>query len=80
MHMSSNVFQILQEQVKHMNFGSLPRSIQVTLRDDLVSTVNPGDDVCITYVIDNSVTYSLHEYGAWINVQGKYFIKLKAAH
>ncbi|KAL1139279.1 hypothetical protein AAG570_006265 [Ranatra chinensis] len=37
----------LQEQVGKLDIGTMPRSVWVTLEDDLVDTCKPGDDVII---------------------------------
>lgn len=36
-----------QEQVAKLDMGSMPRSMWVTLEDDLVETCKPGDDVVV---------------------------------
>lgn len=38
----------LQEQVQHLNMGSMPRSIAVVIMDNLVGLCNAGDDVTVT--------------------------------
>ncbi|KAE8748816.1 hypothetical protein FOCC_FOCC004410 [Frankliniella occidentalis] len=37
----------IQEQVSKLHVGSMPRSMWVTLEDDLVDTCKPGDDVVV---------------------------------
>jgi DNA helicase MCM9 len=39
---------LLQEKIHNLNVGSIPRSIIVILFDDLVDTVQAGDDVVIS--------------------------------
>jgi len=41
----------VQEQMAHLSLGAIPRSIWVTLEDDLVDTVKPGDDVEVVGVV-----------------------------
>jgi len=41
----------VQEQVANLALGAIPRSIWVTLEDDLVDTVKPGDDVDVVGVV-----------------------------
>jgi len=41
-------FAIFQESVHKMNFGTMPKALNVILEDDLVNTCKPGDDVAIT--------------------------------
>ena len=41
----------MQEQVANLALGAIPRSIWVTLEDDLVDTVKPGDDVDVVGVV-----------------------------
>lgn len=36
-----------QEQVSKLHVGSMPRSMWVTLEDDLVDSCKPGDDVVV---------------------------------
>lgn len=38
----------LQEQVQHLDMGSMPRSIAVVIMDNLVGLCNAGDDVTVT--------------------------------
>jgi DNA helicase MCM9 len=37
----------VQEQVQKLEVGKIPRSMWVVLRDDIVDTCKPGDDVTI---------------------------------
>lgn len=37
----------LQEKVQHLHMGSLPRSMQIILTDELADSVKPGDDVLV---------------------------------
>jgi DNA helicase MCM9 len=37
----------IQEQVARLSLGTIPRSMWVTLQDDLTDTCKPGDDVNI---------------------------------
>jgi DNA replicative helicase MCM subunit Mcm2 (Cdc46/Mcm family) len=37
----------VQEKIQTVGMGSIPRSIGVLLMDDLVDTVQPGDDVFV---------------------------------
>jgi DNA helicase MCM9 len=37
----------IQELVSNLSLGTLPRSIWVSLEDDLVDTCKPGDDVVV---------------------------------
>ena len=37
----------LQEQVQKLVIGTIPRSIWITLEDDIVDAAKPGDDVLI---------------------------------
>ena len=41
----------IQEQMSHLALGAIPRSIWVTLEDDLVDAVKPGDDVDVIGVV-----------------------------
>ena len=41
----------IQEQMTHLALGAIPRSIWVTLEDDLVDAVKPGDDVDVIGVV-----------------------------
>ncbi|TRY70613.1 hypothetical protein TCAL_02324 [Tigriopus californicus] len=41
----------IQEQVSNLNMGTIPRSIWVTLEDDLVDVCKPGDDVTVIGVV-----------------------------
>ena len=41
----------IQEQMTHLALGAIPRSIWVTLEDDLVDSVKPGDDVDVIGVV-----------------------------
>jgi len=41
----------VQEQMGHLSLGTIPRSIWVTLEDDLVDMVKPGDDVEVVGVV-----------------------------
>lgn len=42
---------MLQEQVTKLKMGTIPRSMWVTLEDDLVDSSKPGDDVVIWLVL-----------------------------
>jgi len=42
---------MLQEQVTKLKMGIIPRSMWVTLEDDLVDSSKPGDDVVIWLVL-----------------------------
>lgn len=37
----------VQEQVEHLDIGSIPRAIVIILQNDLVDVVKPGDDVAV---------------------------------
>ena len=37
----------MQEQVSNLSLGTIPRSVWVTLEEDLVDSCKPGDDVLI---------------------------------
>ena len=41
----------IQEQMTHLALGAIPRSIWVTLEDDLVDSVKPGDDVDVIGIV-----------------------------
>jgi hypothetical protein len=42
---------MLQEQVTKLKMGTIPRSMWITLEDDLVDSCKPGDDVVIWLVL-----------------------------
>jgi DNA helicase MCM9 len=42
---------MLQEQVTKLKMGTIPRSMWITLEDDLVESCKPGDDAVIWLVL-----------------------------
>jgi DNA replicative helicase MCM subunit Mcm2 (Cdc46/Mcm family) len=48
----------MQELVSNLSLGTLPRSIWVSLEDDLVDTCKPGDDVIVVGRIASSINFS----------------------
>jgi DNA replicative helicase MCM subunit Mcm2 (Cdc46/Mcm family) len=48
----------MQELVSNLSLGTLPRSIWVSLEDDLVDTCKPGDDVIVVGRIVSSIIFS----------------------
>jgi hypothetical protein len=48
----------MQELVSNLSLGTLPRSIWVSLEDDLVDTCKPGDDVIVVGRRESSVNFS----------------------
>jgi DNA replicative helicase MCM subunit Mcm2 (Cdc46/Mcm family) len=47
----------MQELVSNLSLGTLPRSIWVSLEDDLVDTCKPGDDVIVVGRRASSVNF-----------------------
>jgi DNA replicative helicase MCM subunit Mcm2 (Cdc46/Mcm family) len=49
----------MQELVSNLSLGTLPRSIWVSLEDDLVDTCKPGDDVIVVGRRASSIYFSV---------------------
>jgi DNA replicative helicase MCM subunit Mcm2 (Cdc46/Mcm family) len=48
----------MQELVSNLSLGTLPRSIWVSLEDDLVDTCKPGDDIIVVGRRASSIYFS----------------------